>query len=426
MSDPTWYHTERPAEPARPTLEGSIDCDVAIVGGGIAGCSTALHLCEAGYRVVLLEAERIGAGASGRSGGQTLAGLACGQSTLERLVGNTAARAIFDITVEGVRLQRDLIARHAIDCDYVPGWMLTATKPRQDLELRREYETLTTRYAQRGLRWMTRDEVCATIASTRYTSAIFDAEAGHLQPLAYVHGLARAAAAAGARIFENTRALEHTRRSAPRAGLSIRTATGTVHCRAIALCGNAALGNYAPPLARKIVPVGTYVVATEPLAADRARALIKNDAAVSDANWILDYFRLSRDHRLLFGGRVSYSGLDHDRSGAATRARMLKVFPQLADVRVSHAWGGYIDITRNRAPHFGRLESDVYFLQGFSGHGLTLAGMAGRMLADAIAGTDARFDVFARIPHRDFPGGTLLRRPALVLAMLWYRLRDLL
>ena len=425
MSDSTGYHAERPVEPARPMLEGSIECDVAIVGGGIAGCSTALHLCEAGYRVVLLEAEQIGAGASGRSGGQVLAGLACGTRALERLVGESAARAIFDITVEGVRLQRDLIARHAIDCDYVPGWMLTATKSRQDDELRRDYETLTTRYAQRGLRWLARDEVRATIASTRYTSALYDADAGHLQPLAYVRGLARAAEAAGARIFERTRALAQTRRSA-HSGLTIRTATGSVNCRAIALCGNATLDDYAPSLARKIMPVGTYVIATEPLPAERARALIKNDAAVSDANWILDYFRLARDHRLLFGGRVSYSGLEADPSGRATRARMLRVFPQLADVRITHAWGGYLDITRNRAPHFGRLEPDVYFLQGFSGHGLALAGIAGQLLAGAIAGTDARFDVFGRIPHRDFPGGPALRRPALVLAMLWYRLRDLL
>ena len=425
MLDPTWYHAERPVEPARPTLEGSIDCDVAIVGGGIAGCSTALHLCTAGYRVVLLEAERIGAGASGRSGGQVLAGLACGTTALEGLVGHAAARAIFDITVEGVRLQRELIARHAIDCDYVPGWMLTATKSRQDDELRREHETLMTRYAQRGLRWLARDEVRATIESTRYTSALYDSEAGHLQPLAYVRGLARAAETAGARIFEGTRALAHTRRSA-HAGLSLRTARGIVNCRAIALCGNAALGAYARPLARKIMPVGTYVIATEPLPVERAHALIKNDAAVSDANWILDYFRLSRDHRLLFGGRVSYAGLETDQSGRATRARMLKVFPQLADVRITHSWGGYLDITRNRAPHFGKLEPDVYFLQGFSGHGLTLAGIAGQLLAGAIAGTDARFDIFARIPHREFPGGAALRRPALVLAMLWYRLRDLL
>jgi gamma-glutamylputrescine oxidase len=172
--------------------------------------------------------------------------------------------------------------------------------------------------------------------------------------------------------------------------------------------------------------VGTYLVSTAPLGAARATALIRNRAAVTDLNWVLDYFRLSADDRLLFGGRVSYSGLDPFGPARATRARMLAVFPQLADVPIEHAWGGYVDITMNRAPHFGRLEPDVYFVQGFSGHGIALTGVAGRLLAEAIAGTSARFDVFARIPHREFPGGLALRRPALVLAMAWYRLRDLL
>jgi gamma-glutamylputrescine oxidase len=172
--------------------------------------------------------------------------------------------------------------------------------------------------------------------------------------------------------------------------------------------------------------VGTYIVATEPLGAERAAALIRNDAAVTDINWVIDYFRRSADHRLLFGGRVSYSGLDPLGTRRATRARMLQVFPQLADTAIDHAWGGYVDITMNRAPHFGRLEPEVYFLQGFSGHGIALTGIAGKLLAEAIAGDSGRFDVFARIPHHDFPGGQALRRPALVLAMLWYRLRDLL
>jgi gamma-glutamylputrescine oxidase len=171
--------------------------------------------------------------------------------------------------------------------------------------------------------------------------------------------------------------------------------------------------------------VGTYIVATETLGAERAAGLIRNDAAISDVNWVLDYFRRSSDHRLLFGGRVSYSGVDPF-TAAATRARMLRVFPQLADVRVEYAWGGLVDITMNRAPDFGRLEPDVYYLQGFSGHGIALTGIAGRLLADAIAGESERFDVFGRIPHRPFPGGPALRRPALTLAMLWYRLRDLL
>jgi gamma-glutamylputrescine oxidase len=190
--------------------------------------------------------------------------------------------------------------------------------------------------------------------------------------------------------------------------------------------GNAWLGGAAPSLSRRIMPVSTYIVATEPLGEQRARALLPDNTAVTDINWVLDYFRRSADHRLLFGGRVSYSTLDAFDSAAATRQRMLRVFPQLQDVRIEHAWGGYVDITLNRAPDFGRIEPDVYYLQGFSGHGIALTGLAGKLVAEAIAGEAERFDVFTRIPHRHFPGGTLLRRPALVLAMLYYRLKDLL
>jgi gamma-glutamylputrescine oxidase len=206
----------------------------------------------------------------------------------------------------------------------------------------------------------------------------------------------------------------------------VRTAAGLLRCRHLVLCGNAYLGALAPPLERKIINVGTYIIATQKLGAERARALIANQAAVNDMNWVLDYFRLSADHRLLFGGRVTYSGLQAGNTPHTLRRRMLKVFPQLEDAAVEHTWGGYIDISLNRAPHFGRLASQVYFLQGFSGHGIALGTMAGKLVADAVAGSAERFDLFARIPHRDFPGGPLMRRPALVLAMLYYRLRDLL
>jgi gamma-glutamylputrescine oxidase len=206
----------------------------------------------------------------------------------------------------------------------------------------------------------------------------------------------------------------------------VRTHNGQVRCRHLALCGNTYLGELAPELAKKIMAVATYIIATEQLGAERARRLIANNAAVSDMNWVLDYFRLSADQRLLFGGRVSYSALAPFDFARATRARMLRVFPQLADTRTEYAWGGFVDITMNRAPNFGRLASNVYFLQGFSGHGVALAGIAGALVAAAIAGTAERFDVFAKIPHRDFPGGPVLRRAALVLAMLYYRLKDLL
>ena len=399
---------------------------MCVVGGGIAGCSTALHLAERGYRVVLLESERIGWGASGRSGAQAIAGVACGQSKLERLIGEADARRVWDVTVEGLRLQRELIARHAIDCDLVAGQMHVALKPRQERELREEVDALHRRLDYPHIRMVERDELRQIIASDRYIAGTFDSQGGHLHPLKYTKGLATAAERAGVQIYEASRALSYTpvTRGGSR-GFEVHTAAGRIHCRELALCGNAWLGALAPALARKIMGVGTYIVATAPLGAERAEALIRNNAAVTDINWVIDYFRLSGDHRLLFGGRVSYSGLDPLGTLRATRARMLKVFPQLADVAIDHAWGGYVDITQNRAPHFGRLDG-AYFLQGFSGHGIALTGIAGKLLAEAIAGSSERFDVFARIPHRDFIGGPLLRRPSLVLAMLWYRLRDLL
>lgn len=425
-SPDSWYAFSAPAAPDRAPLRGTVDTDVCVVGGGIAGCSTALHLAESGRRVVLLEARTIGHGASGRSGAQAISGVACGHAKIESLLGASAARQVWDVTVEGLRLQRELIARHAIDCDYVAGQMHVAIKPRQVDELRAELE-LQHRLAHTSIRMVEQDELRTLIDSTRYLAGTYDSAGGHLHPLKYTRGLALAAERAGATIFENSPALRYRRESGH---LVVRTAQGEVRCNALALCGNAWLNEFgptlAPQLARKIIGVGTYIVATAPLGAERATALIRNNAAITDINWVIDYFRRSSDHRLLFGGRVSYSGLDPLGTARATRARMLRVYPQLADVPIEHAWGGWVDITLNRAPHFARLEPDVYVLQGFSGHGIALTGVAGRLLAQAICGTSERFDVFARIPHRDFPGGPWLRRPALVLAMLWYRLRDLL
>jgi len=419
----SWYAASTPPQPPRPALQGDVDTDICVIGGGIAGCSTALHLAERGYRVVLLEAHRVGWGASGRSGAQAIPGIACGQHKLQALVGDADARRIWDVSVEGLRLQRELIARHGIDCDLRTGQMHVAIKPRQERELREEVATLHGEYGYDSIRMVEREELRAILASDRYIAGNYDSAGGHLHPLKYTQGLAAAAERAGVRIFEDSRALAYARVAGT---LEVTTATGRVRCRSLALCGNAWLGPFAPALSRKIMGVGTYIVATQPLGAERAAALIRNDAAVTDINWVIDYFRRSADHRLLFGGRVSYSGLDPLGTRRATRARMLAVFPQLADADIEHAWGGYVDITMNRAPHFGRLETDVYFLQGFSGHGIALTGVAGKLLAEAIGGTAERFDLFARIPHRDFPGGAALRRPALVLAMLWYRMRDLL
>jgi gamma-glutamylputrescine oxidase len=412
--------TAHPA-PRWPALAGTVDCDVCVVGGGIAGCSVALHLAERGYRVVLVEEQRIGWGASGRSGGQALFGVAAGQDAIEDLLDAAAARAVWDVTIAGLTLIKEHIAKYSIDCDWVNGQMQVALKMRHERELHAELAKLRG-FGYPTVRYMPREEVRSLLATNRYTGALYDSASGHLHPLNYTLGLAAAAAGRSAGIFETTRALSF----ASARHIEVRTPNGQVRCQQLALCGNTYLGDLAPTLASKIMPVATYIIATEPLGVERARGLIANNAAVSDMNWVLDYFRLAADQRLLFGGRVSYSARSASGVAAATRARMLKVFPQLADTRVAYNWGGFVDITMNRAPHFGRLAPNVYFLQGFSGHGVALAGIAGELVADAIAGTAERFDVFARIPHHDFPGGTILRRPALALAMLYYRLRDLL
>jgi len=424
----SYYAASANPAPIRAPLAGDVECDICVVGGGIAGCSAALHLAEQGYSVVLLEENRIGWGASGRSGAQAIYGLAAPQSKVERLIGRADARVVWDVTVEALDLIRELIGKHSIQCDWVSGHMLTAIKPRHDSDLHAELEELHQTYDYRSVRYLTRDEVRSVLATDRYIGGMYDSRSGHLHSLNYTLGIAAAAERAGTRIFEGTRALDFSSGSGVTAGAParVRTAQGSVSARSVVLCGNVYLGDTAPALASKIMAVATYIVATEPLGAERARGLIANGTAVADMNWVLDYFRLSADHRLLFGGRVNYSGLSSFDAPSATRARMLKVFPQLADVRIEYAWGGNVDITMNRAPHFGRLASNVYFLQGFSGHGIALTGIAGKMVAQAIAGTSERFDVFARIPHANFPGGAALRRPALVLAMLYYRIKDLL
>ena len=415
----SYYAASVTARPPRPPLEGVLSADVCVVGGGIAGCSAALHLAERGYATVLLEQQHIGWGASGRSGGQVIHGVACGQEPLEHQLGADGARAVWDVATEGLQLTRALIERHRIACDWVDGYLLTALKPRHDRELRAQIEALHTRFDYPSVRYLPREEVQHTLATSRYVSAMFDANGGHLHPLAYTRGLAEAAERAGALLFEQTRATTITPGR-------VSTPGGAIRAPRIVLCGNAYLGALAPQIAPAILPVATHLLATEPLGEARARALIANGAAVSDMNWALDYFRCTADHRLLFGGAISYSGRGQFAARAANRARMLRVFPQLAATRIDYAWGGLLDLTANRAPHFGRLAPQTYFLQGFSGHGIALAGIAGKLIAEALAGEAERFDVFARIAHRAFPGGALARRPLLALGMLYYRLRDLL
>jgi gamma-glutamylputrescine oxidase len=421
---PSYYAASLASTPSalRPPLRGDSEVDVVVLGGGIAGCSAALHLAKRGYRVALLEARFVGYGASGRSGGQTIFGLAAGQQRLIDEVGRDDARRLFDLSVEALDVTQSLIRDYKIDCDYRPNHLHVAIKPRHVIELKEWEQDLSENYGYQSARFLDREQLRAHVQSERYLAGLIDPRSGHLHPLKFTLGVARAAEAAGAVIYENCEVLRYE--NGPQ--VRVHTAHGSVRCNHLILCGNAYIGKVAPSLARKILGIGTYIIASEPLGEERAQRLLPSDAAVADINWILDYFRRSADHRMLFGGRVSYSSVQPRHLAESMRQRMVKVFPSLSDVKVAYAWGGYLDITMSRAPNFGRLAPNVFYMQGFSGHGMTLTGLAGQLVAEAVAGTAERFDVFTRIPHRDFPGGPLLRRPSLVLAMLYYRLRDLL
>jgi gamma-glutamylputrescine oxidase len=418
----SWYEATARRPAPQPALAGDVEADVCVVGGGIAGCSTALHLAERGYRVVLLEAERVGYGASGRSGGQIIPGYASGMAKLAAQVGKADAKRLWDFSIEGVELTRNLIERHRIDCDLTWGHMHVGIKPRQRDELKEWQREQEDDYGYRSLRFLERDEVAQWIASKRYIAGLLDTAAGHLHPLRYTIGLGQSAKSAGVRLHEGTRVTRIERGPT----VTVYTESGRVRAPHVALCANIGHAGLSRQLARKTIGIASYIVATRPLGAARAESLLRDDIAVADINWIIDYYRRSPDHRLLFGGRVSYSGLDPLGTARATRNRMLNVFPQLADTEIEYAWGGMIDITMSRAPNFGRVDPNIYYLQGFSGHGMVVTSIAGKIVAEAIAGQAERFDVFSKLRHHDFPGGRLLRRPTLVLAMTWFRLRDFL
>ncbi len=422
LNQKSYYEASVQRPPARPPLQGSVVADVLVVGGGFAGLSAALELAQKGMRVVLLEADRIGSGASGRNGGQAIVGYASGQGPFEEQLGKADAQRAWDLSVEAVNLIEQRIAVHGIACDWRRGYTYVADSPKKARALRGEYED----HNARGVvcDWAEGADVARFIRSPRYVAAFREKTSGHLHPLKYALGLARAAQNAGVQIFEGSPVTELCRAHT----LVARTAQGQVTARFGVLAGNCMLPEYgpkvAPEITPRIMPVGTYIVGTAPLDPALCERLIPGKAAVCDNNFVLDYFRFSADHRMLFGGRVSYTTMTPpDLKGVMAR-RMGQVFPELRDVPVEFVWGGFVDISMNRAPDFGRLGDNLYYLQGFSGHGVALTGLAGQMVAEAVAGQAERFDLFARLQHHRFPGGPTLRTPSLALGMLWHRMKD--
>ena len=421
LNQKSYYESSVKREIAEPALSDDIVADVVVVGAGFAGLSAAIELAQRGYKVVVLEADRVCSGASGRNGGQAIVGFASGQAPFEQQLGQADAKRAWEMSLQGLDLLDQRIAEFEIDCDRVHGYLYVAETARKARALEAEMTAMDRDYGL-ATEWATGANVQRYIQSPRYCAAAYERTSGHLHPLKYGLGLARAAKQLGVKIFENSPVLDMRR--APT--LTALTARGQVKASFGVLAGNCMLGEYgprvAPDITPRIMPVGTYIVGTAPLSPEVCARLIARHAAVCDNNFVLDYFRFGADHRLLFGGRVSYSARTPAHLQESMAKRLAAVFPGLTEVAIDYVWGGFVDISMNRAPDFGRLGSNLYYLQGFSGHGVALTGLAGQLVAQAIAGQSERFDLFASLQHRPFPGGALLRMPSLVLGMLYHRL----
>lgn len=403
-----------------PKAQGALSCDVCVVGGGFTGLSTAIHLAEKGYDVVLLEAQRVGFGASGRNGGQVGSGQRQDQDFLEAQLGKDAARQLWDIAVDAVDLVRGFCAEEPIDCPFHPGVIHAAHRKRFVADEHRYAEKLRRDYDYDLIDDLNQSEMRDMLASPLYFGGTLDRGSGHIDPLRYVLGLARKAKSLGVRIYEESRvqSLETTDPAI------IKTAEATVTARFLMLGCNGYLGSLQKDVAARVMPINNFIVATEPLGSERQEELIKANRAVADSKFVINYFRFSDDHRLLFGGTESYGYTFPKDIAGSVRKPMEEVFPQLAGTRIDYAWGGTLGITLNRMPHFARLSDNAISMSGFSGHGIAMASMSGKIAADTIAGQAERFDAIAALPSVPFPGGATFRWPLLVLAMLYYSLRD--
>ncbi len=415
---PSWYAATTDPLPPFAELRGETRADVCIVGAGYTGLSAALHLAGRGYDVVLLDAQRVGFGASGRNGGQVGSGQRLEVDELERRFGRDTTRTLWRFGEEAKALVRDLIDLHSITANWTPGvahafWQASEMPHAQKLT-----DKLAGEYGYDQLEILDRDAMRALVDSPAYQGGVVDWRAGHIHPLAFALGLAKAADAAGARIHERSEVHHITEGET----CIVRTGHGAVHAPHVILAANGYLGGLNRKVAARVMPINNFIVATEPLG-DRAQTLITKGVAVADSKFVVNYFRLSPDGRLLFGGGESY-GYRFPDIAETVRKPMAQVFPDLADVKIDYAWGGTLAITMNRMPCFTRPAPNILSASGYSGHGVALATLAGQMMAEAVAGQAERFDVMAEIPSPAFPGGPALRTPLLVAAMTWYAMRD--
>ena len=420
----SYYAASSLPQPDHPVLQGEHVADVCVVGGGFTGLNTALELAERGMSVILLEAHKIGWGASGRNGGQLIRGVGHGLEQFEGIIGKDGVRQMKLMGLHAVEIVRQRVERFNIACDLTWGYCDLANKPR-DLEgFAEEADELRSLGYRHETRLLQANEVRSVVGSDRYVGGFVDMGSGHLHPLNLALGEAGAAAQLGVKLFEHSAVTRIDYGPQVR----VHTAQGSVRANSVVLGCNAYLKDLNPQLSGKVLPAGSYIIATEPLSEAQAHALLPQNMAVCDQRVALDYYRLSADRRLLFGGACHYSGRDPQDIAAYMRPKMLEVFPHLKDVKIDYQWGGMIGIGANRLPQIGRLpdQPNVYFAQAYSGHGVNATHLAGKLLAEAISGQHSDgFDLFANVPHITFPGGKYLRSPLLALGMLWHRLKEL-
>ncbi|WP_417695400.1 NAD(P)/FAD-dependent oxidoreductase [Pseudomonas sp.] len=420
----SYYAASSLPQPDHPLLQGELVADVCVVGGGFSGLNTAIELAERGMSVVLLEAHKIGWGASGRNGGQLIRGVGHGLEQFAPIIGADGVRQMKLMGLEAVEIVRQRVERFQIHCDLAWGYCDLANKP-GDLEgFAEDAEELRSLGYRHPTRLLQAHEMHSVVGSDRYVGGLIDMGSGHLHPLNLALGEACAAQQLGVRLFEQSAVT----RIDYGPEVKVHTQQGAVRAKTLVLGCNAYLNGLNPELSGKVLPAGSYIIATEPLSQAQAQALLPQNMAVCDQRVALDYYRLSADRRLLFGGACHYSGRDPQDIGAYMRPKMLKVFPQLAQVKIDFQWGGMIGIGANRLPQIGRLKDqpNVYYAQAYSGHGVNATHLAGQLLAEAISGQQSGgFDLFAQVPHLTFPGGKHLRSPLLALGMLWHRLKEL-